>query len=199
MDDIVSRISSYSTYSDIEIIKLFRQTRDPDYVSIMIYRYDRLILKIISQWRYNHRYSIRLNPSDLKDSLHTAYEAVIYCFLRVSNPSTIKNVGSRIKKYIYNALNRLYKYRVTEFPVDPEYMHYHAQPYTVEHTDTIPYRLLTPEDTLFCYYAYYQNYSNYKLGLLLTSAKTRKYMSTAVPRVRQKTLDRIKLTLHPSL
>ena len=175
-------LSQYSKYSDKDIIKLYRKTRDSIYISVMLCRYEPLLLKIISQWHTRHMSSIYLERSDLDDVREYAYLGMIVCFDRVRDVDSIKNVGSRIKSYVYYILDKHYRYRRYEMTVDV--------PLASGSVSSLP-RTKVPM-SLFHYLKYYYKYNYYKLAMLYTGSITRKSMRNKIYKMSCKLLNELK-------
>lgn len=119
MEITLEQIQQYKSWTDIQLVNAYRKEyrefegRDCSlYASVFFYRYEKLILKIISQWnRFKRRKHVYVTRSDLTDTLQTAYLGVLESFIRIRNVDTVNNFGSRIKAYIYYFLNQEYKHR----------------------------------------------------------------------------------------
>ena len=173
MKNLLSVLSKYNDYSDKEIIKMYREERNSIYISVMLVRYEPLLLKIIQQWHIRNSSSIYVSRSDLDDMLHNAYYGMILCFDRVRNVDSINNVGSRIKSYIYYVLNQYYNHRRNEICTDsvPTVSYSKIDDIIISDIDIMSefHRLI-----------YYYEYDYYKLGLMIVGSRSRKSMKAKV-------------------
>lgn len=169
----VSVISSFSSVSDKDIIKMYRSTLDQKYASVMIFRYEYLLLKIIKQWHYSKKLKVPYEEYDFEDILQTAYLGMLECFVTVSDVDAIKNVGSRIKSYVYVALDRVHKHKgreemVENFPEDTDG--------DVRCMDAIDVKRLEGKCRELYYYVLHYCYTSYKIGMVMFKTRSRRNM-----------------------
>jgi hypothetical protein len=160
--------------SDIDVIKLYRQTKDPQYISEILSRYKNLILKVIHRWNNSNKYCVKLLPSDFKDVLQSSNLAVIYMMNNV-NLDKVKVLAVTIKSYIYNMLNVCYRHRYYEDST--EYIHLRSRESTTadflkDDEDVKKTKRLYLADP-HLYLKYHFRYNNYKVGLIISGAKKR--------------------------
>ena len=117
-DTQVSVISSYSSVSDIEIIKRYKKTRDPMCASIMLFRYEPAMLSAITKWHSRYKRITPVTDYDQSDIMQTAYQAALECLLAIKDPDRLKSAGSRIMSAVRDTLEKTYGHRKYETSVD---------------------------------------------------------------------------------
>jgi len=186
MYDPISDLSQYNEVSDIEIIKRYRKERHSVYISVMLMRYEPLVLKVIQQWNRRNNWWACLTMSDYKDTLHCAYLGMILAFDRVKDVDSIKNVGSRIKSYVYYVLRQHYKHRRHEMPVEG-----------IADRVVAPYHdfdsgILNGAPLGIGRIMYLYHYDYYKMALMMFGARSKKYMKTKFQRAKCKMRESVR-------
>jgi len=113
-DNALHTISKYSQVSDIDIIKMYKETRCRTFASIMIFRYEPAIFSAIKKWHNMRGRAMPINESDQNDIMQIGYQAMLECFLAIKEPDRVKSVGSRIMSAVRDALNKTYRHRKYE-------------------------------------------------------------------------------------
>lgn len=136
----LSIISAYSSVSDVDIIKKYKETKDPLYGMIMLSRHEGILVDCVVRWRAITKNVIPIDDaSDWQDLMQTAYSAMLICFDRMKNPDIVRNTPWWLKGYVFNELNVKYKHRKKEQQSLDELPELHTEPRPVsEHID-IPY------------------------------------------------------------
>ncbi len=171
MSSILSDVAAFASVDDRQIVKLYQADPKPVYVSVLIFRYERLMYKIISQWHSINRNRIFMSESDLMDVRHYAYLALMLFMRNTRCPDTIKNVGSRIKAYIYYVLNMQYRHRRYESSVDGMTRSGHDDPGIMDEDE-----IFDKNANVHIYLMLKYNYTYYKLSMMLFGSKSRKAM-----------------------
>ena len=187
----ISEVSEISDIPDLEIIRLYRQTKNPTYVLEILLRYKFFILKTISNWNSRNRLRVTLTSSDFKDVEQSAKLAVIN-MMNAVNLDKIKVLAVTIKSYVYNMLNKCYRYQKYEVtsglvPVDVRTNAFEAFQEKENNERARQYYI---QDTRL-YYKYHCQYNYYKVGLMTTKSKKKKSMQTVVKKRNKLSRDRI--------
>ena len=175
---IPSSQNKFVNVSDIEVVKLYRRTDDPDCVSEILDRYKYFILKVLSRWNSSNKYHVKLNPSDIQDAKQYANMAVILFMTRVKDLDRVKNVSVSIRSYVYTTLNKYYRHRWYETSELDTSLEVPTYVYN-KSLDENSQKLELDRDVLL-YYKYVCCYNYYKIALLITPLKNNKSMARQI-------------------
>lgn len=114
----LSIISAYSSISDVDIVKKYKETKDSLYYMVMLTRYEWLLVDLVSSWRTIVRDVIFTNDDDFQDMIQIAYFAMFKCFSNMKNPDIVRSMSFWLRGYVFRELNTKYKYRKREYPTD---------------------------------------------------------------------------------
>jgi hypothetical protein len=200
MNITIQDIYPYDSVDDREIIARYQSDPKEIYIAVLLFRYEFLIYKVISQWHTRNQH-IEFNDSDYLDMRHVGYHALSYMMSRVGDPHSIKNVSSRIKQYVVNAINREYKHRRYETVFDTE-LHPANSTAVGDIENDLLKREIDPAEILrsnfFLYLVYHYNYDYYKLGLMFYAADSRKALKNHFSRVKRKIISKLKEKYMPT-
>ena len=158
------------------LLKLYRSTRFATAMLAFLSRHERLIIKIAFQWLRWNRHIIKY--MDVYDEIiHAAYFAVIESVWRIHDIDSIKNIGSRMHSYIYNELNRVFKYKRYETGDLNTGVYYHSNMRYKGRSDVSDTVDILPVLGTPAFYVYYYGYNIFKVAIMFCNSRSNKYMS----------------------
>jgi len=175
--------SNLSGVPDVEVIKLYRATHNSACISEILTRYKNFILKTVSRWNSSNKFRVKLTQSDFQDVIQSSNLAIIYMMNNV-NLDKIKVLAVTIKSYIYNMLNKCYRYYKYEDIIDvvPIVSREKSASEMFQEKEKIEKVKQFYIQDIRVYLKYYHKYNYYKLGLMTTKSKKKKSMFRTVHR-----------------